>query len=652
MSDIINDSKRIHWAQSTILQMLDFWANAQKLKKWLGYQNLKQLYGSLTPQSNAYEIRKTICEYSENKNVLFINWIHNNNYQQNKSEQIHLPHEIKLILNFFEDNKLALYAINLNTELCRLVFMHRKYEHYSQKSISPYQSLKKSDEKESLRKIDEKDSQFKISRNEDFRDDMKKSMITPMKTSVDTCLDKDSLVKIHSIKNETELKQINNVIKDFTFVQNFDSVQNKNCNKILVCPDPLNKTNIEGINDEDVCDSNLILEKKLVENLFDPYALGLAKRQKEWIQNFISDNHRPKGNLVAKFKVIYQFRQKISGLSRSKPSEIMCIDFEQILDEIERLGMGSDVTCMNFPESIELIKKCLNVSILRQEENLDNEFEQKIKFYGEKKEFLTKKKQRITDAVNTLMVAAGASEELNEEYERRFLDEVFEQKIHKDIPQYIHLMKKFKTLMIGYEAKSDLRLLLKQAKQEIIEDDLKTLLGVKKTGNEGDFCAKLTKESQTKEILATPYKSNPRINVKRSSYDNHEKMYSAQKVTREPQSITKESALYNNTSQFNDSGAYLDKRSSTQLFADANSNNGTKNDQSNILNELFMICAGNENAGAPNFDDPSYSVQKKIKLEYGRICTESCKKLENWQQGYCDIENLDEEFLRVRSNSQ
>merc|ERR1712151_33705 len=121
----------------------------------------------------------------------------------------------------------------------------------------------------------------------------------------------------------------------------------------------------------------------------------------------------------------------------------MCIDFEQILDEIEREGMDTDITCMNFPDTVELIKKCLNVSIMREEENLDNDFEQKIKFYGEKKEFLSKKRERILSAINTLMVAAGFSDELNDEYERKFLDEVFEQKIHKDIPQYIHLMKKY-----------------------------------------------------------------------------------------------------------------------------------------------------------------------------------------------------------------
>ena len=195
--------------------------------------------------------------------------------------------------------------------------------------------------------------------------------------------------------------------------------------------------------------------------------------------------------------------------------------------------------------------------------------------------------------------------------------------------------------MIGHEAKSDLRLLLKLAKQEIIEDDLKTLLGVKKSGNIGDFESKLTKQSMTKEKLATPYKSNPKINVK-IPYDNNEKMFSAQKVTN--QSTAKESAVLNNISQLSENGVFLDKRSSTQMFADANSNNSPKNDHMNILNDLYYICAGNENAGVNNFEDPNFSVNKKLKFDQNQPCTESCKKLVNWQEGYCDMPNCDEEF--------
>ena len=132
---IISDSKRIYWAQSTILQMLDFWSSAVRIKKWLGYLNLKQIYGSLTPQTNAYEIRKTICEYSEKKNVIFINW-YGSKTCYDHSELI-FGDEVHIVLKFFEENKLALYAIDLNKELCRIIFTSRRCE-IGGNGISPY----------------------------------------------------------------------------------------------------------------------------------------------------------------------------------------------------------------------------------------------------------------------------------------------------------------------------------------------------------------------------------------------------------------------------------------------------------------------------------------------------------------------------------
>lgn len=238
-----------------------------------------------------------------------------------------------------------------------------------------------------------------------------------------------------------------------------DCVQNSNFNKILVCPEPQKISSIEGINDDELCDTNLVFEKKLIENLFDPVALKLAKRQKEWLKNFIEDNARPKGSKLAKYKILFQLGQKLLTVQRSKPSEILSINFDEILEEIEKQGSEADHICMNFPETIELIRKTLHISIARNEEKLDTEFEAAMKTYTDQKDFLSKKKLRVLEAINTLQVSAGISEELNIEYERKFLDEIFEKKISKDIPSYINCLKKYQTLMIGHEAKGDLRLL-------------------------------------------------------------------------------------------------------------------------------------------------------------------------------------------------
>jgi hypothetical protein len=285
-----------------------------------------------------------------------------------------------------------------------------------------------------------------------------------------------------------------------------DCVQNSNFNKILVCPEPQKISSIEGINDDELCDTNLVFEKKLIENLFDPVALKLAKRQKEWLKNFIEDNARPKGSKLAKYKILFQLSQKLLTVQRSKPSEILSINFDEILEKIEKQGSEADHICMNFPETIELIRKTLHISIARNEEKLDTEFEAAMKTYTDQKDFLSKKKLRVLEAINTLQVSAGISEELNVEYERKFLDEIFEKKIDKDIPSYINCLKKYQTLMIGHEAKGDLRLLLKLARGEVTEDDLKQLLMFGSAGK----AVKLEKESLTKEKLVeastTPFK--------------------------------------------------------------------------------------------------------------------------------------------------
>jgi hypothetical protein len=98
---------------------------------------------------------------------MFINW--NGGKVSQDHAQLVSRDEVHIVLKFFEENKLALYAIDLNKELCRLIFTHRKFE-INLQLISPLKiSLaKKSNSKGSESKQDhsipEDESIFRISR--------------------------------------------------------------------------------------------------------------------------------------------------------------------------------------------------------------------------------------------------------------------------------------------------------------------------------------------------------------------------------------------------------------------------------------------------------------------------------------------------------
>lgn len=129
------------------------------------------------------------------------------------------------------------------------------------------------------------------------------------------------------------------------------------------------------------------------------------------------------------------------------------------------------------------MKKSLCISLERQEERLDQDFEEMIKNYSDQKEIFRKKNERIISAANTLEVSAGISEMLTEKYEKMFLDEVFENKLDINIPAYFECLNKYKKLMIQNEAKLDLRLLLKLAREKICDEDLRQLLMFGYKGN-------------------------------------------------------------------------------------------------------------------------------------------------------------------------
>jgi hypothetical protein len=265
-------------------------------------------------------------------------------------------------------------------------------------------------------------------------------------------------------------------VKDCSFVIKLDNVNNSDFKRILVHPDPKTKRTIEGISESELCDPAITQEKKLLEDLFEPNALRLAKKQKDWLCKFLEDKTRPKGSNLAKRQILALFTAKLTATNKKKPSEIMEIKFDEILDEIETKGFEIDVVCMNFVEAVDFIKKTLVISITRQEERIDQDFETLVKNYSDSKEYFIKKKDRIDEAVNTLMVSTGGSDVLSEKYEKMFLDEVYEHKLDINIPAYFECLNRYKKLMIINDAKLDLRLLLKLAKEDITDEDLRQLL--------------------------------------------------------------------------------------------------------------------------------------------------------------------------------
>ena len=104
--------------------------------------------------------------------------------------------------------------------------------------------------------------------------------------------------------------------------------------------------------------------------------------------------------------------------------------------------MELDMICMNFVESLEFIKKILAISIERQEEKLDMDFEDMVRNYSDSKEYFTQKKSRVNEAANTMQVSCGTSDVLCEKYEKMFLDEVYENQLEANITGYWNSYKK------------------------------------------------------------------------------------------------------------------------------------------------------------------------------------------------------------------
>lgn len=123
------ESNRHYRAQSNVLQMLDFWANAVKIKKWLGFNILRDIFDKQSPQSVAYDLRKSICDWAERKSIIFIHWSDGN------AKQIEGP-EVDLVLKYFEDNKSNFFTLDLNNDLYTLIIQAR-----GQNLISENQNL-------------------------------------------------------------------------------------------------------------------------------------------------------------------------------------------------------------------------------------------------------------------------------------------------------------------------------------------------------------------------------------------------------------------------------------------------------------------------------------------------------------------------------
>lgn len=113
------ESNRHYRAQSNVLQMLDFWANAVKIKKWLGFNILRDIFDKQSPQSVAYDLRKSICDWAERKSILFIHW------SDGYAKQIEGP-EVDLVLKYFEDNKSNFFTLDLNKDLYTLIINARR----------------------------------------------------------------------------------------------------------------------------------------------------------------------------------------------------------------------------------------------------------------------------------------------------------------------------------------------------------------------------------------------------------------------------------------------------------------------------------------------------------------------------------------------
>lgn len=492
--------------------MLDFWANASKLKRWLGFFALRDIYSKCSPHSIAYDLRKSVCEYSDKHNILFINWI------DHKSQKIE-GEELEIVLKFLETNKHVLFTLDLNKELYKLIVKHRQIKNGGKKILDDDKNEADIVELEGRcmanggeQANESKEFIFKIS-NQEFRDNKANEFnevstfaipaeesSQKLSNSVENCKD---ILKRNDIE-KIDLKKLNKAVKNYTFTLKLDSVNTNDFKQILVRPNPKKKHMIDGIDENEICDSGLTLEKKLIEELFDSMALRLAKRAKEWITAFVNDKSRPKGNRKAKYEILNQFNERIKAIKRDKPSEIMDIKFDEIIEEIENKGMEVDIIVMDFIEAQDFMKKSLCISLERQEERLDQDFEEMIKNYSDQKEIFRKKNERIISAANTLEVSAGISEMLTEKYEKMFLDEVFENKLDINIPAYFECLNKYKKLMIQNEAKLDLRLLLKLAREKICDEDLRQLLMFGYKGNMLKTCN--DKESQAKEKLLTPYK--------------------------------------------------------------------------------------------------------------------------------------------------
>jgi hypothetical protein len=112
------EPNRHYRAQSNVLQMLDFWANAVKIQKWLGFNILRDIFDKQSPQSVAYDLRKSICDRAERKSILFIHW------SDGYAKQIEGP-EVDLVLKYFEDNKSNFFTLDLNKDLYTLIINAR-----------------------------------------------------------------------------------------------------------------------------------------------------------------------------------------------------------------------------------------------------------------------------------------------------------------------------------------------------------------------------------------------------------------------------------------------------------------------------------------------------------------------------------------------
>jgi hypothetical protein len=112
------EPNRHYRAQSNVLQMLDFWANAVKIKKWLGFNILRDIFDKQSPQSVAYDLRKSICDWAERKSIIFIHW------SDGYAKQIEGP-EVDLVLKYFEDNKSNFFTLDLNKDLYTLIINAR-----------------------------------------------------------------------------------------------------------------------------------------------------------------------------------------------------------------------------------------------------------------------------------------------------------------------------------------------------------------------------------------------------------------------------------------------------------------------------------------------------------------------------------------------